>query len=201
MDKGSIEAKLASFEDLNATIKNRKKSRTKTDLLKTMCVMIVAILLAIVINRGVICWIILLSLSFGFCVWNFKLYKYFKKSSITVGTVKTIRHEYSVAHKKGTSGWGGSGPLYTTLRQEHDVVLVIKSFNDNEKSREIICLPQYEKVFRVGDIVLVHPELDYPANITNADTCICMKCGTIQSTKNGCCYNCKSTLIHSKSML
>ena len=115
-----------------------------------------------------------------------------------VGKVETINHEYRLEGSKNT---GGFARVHSHIREKHRLLITLCDTEGEGTQKDILCSPQYETIFKPNDIVLSHPLLKYPANLSNKSKCICMNCGTTQSSEKEYCFHCNLILFNYRLMI
>lgn len=198
MEHEKIIRKLDSCESLRATILKNKRKKIARKILIAALIYTLFIILLLIFKFKLLGWVLMLILATILSVLLCKPYQFFY-NDIMVGIIESIRHDYSLQTKKGTKGFSQSH-IYTSIKEHHDIVMTLLPLNGKQRKQEIICPPQYERIFRVGDTVLYHPHLHYPANLSNVTKCVCMNCGTMQSANNIECFNCKVGLLNFEAM-
>lgn len=157
------------------------------------CVFFIAILFAIVLKFQWIGWIVAIVsavLLSAFAACHYKL----SKPSFLVGKIQNIEHDYRVVPTKGTAGFKW---VRGNMKNIHTLNIgVLTCENENEKVYSITCPSQYKRLLGIGDTILHHPYLKYPATLSHKTKCICMNCGTMQSTDKIVCFECQTTLFH-----
>ena len=188
--------KIQNDETISSIICNAQKNKLKKLILFIVGVFCVVVLSGIIFKFELIGWIIAILIATVISA-SFVCYYKFSKKSFVVGKIQRIDHDNYLGTKKGTGGFGLNAGVYTTIKNRHTLDIKI-SANENsaEKVYSIVCPPQYEKVLKLGDTILYHPYLSYPATLSNKSKCICMKCGTMQSTDNKICFECQTTLFN-----
>ena len=163
--------------------------------LGSAALLLVAVLVCAALDWTAVLWVVAISVTLLFCIPVFKLYEIFG-SSPAVRKIEFIRHEYSTRFEKGTGGMP-QVHTYTTIRQEHDLIFTLADTDgENGKRTEIVLPSKYENFFNVGDILLCHPLLPYPANLSHPTSCLCMVCGTSQSAEERLCHHCGALLFN-----
>ena len=200
MERNEIIRRFNASEQLHALIRKKRRTQAKKALSGLIGLLAAAIVLSAAFRFSPLRWIVMCALAIFLSVPIFKTHTLFIKHVPTVGTITQIKHDYQTGVKKGTEGWGDAN-IYTSIRQYHNVVLVLKSPIETEPDTEVLCPMQHESIFRVGDVVLYHPDLDCPANLSNPMTCLCAHCGTAQSANNIHCYNCHTFLCNYTTMV
>ena len=112
-----------------------------------------------------------------------------KKPKIFIGKITRIETERKIVAQKGT---GAFGRLPMRTAEVYELVIAIE--NEKKETRVIFCPAQHEAVLKVGDTLLTHTALPYPAHLSNPTKCICMHCGTMQSAENERCITCGADL-------
>ena len=199
MDRSEVIRRFNACEEVVALIRAARARRLKKALIGTACMLAAAIAICIIFTLSPLKCGILCAAAIALSAVAFKAHKLFSESIPVVGTVAEIRHDYQTGVQKGTEGWGDAN-IYTSIRRYHNTVLVLKSPIEAEPDSLVACPPQCERMFTVGDIVLYHPELPYPCNLSSRMTCICARCGTAQSADNFHCYNCHLPLFNYTTM-
>ena len=168
----------------------KRLKRISVIIITTFCL---AILLSLFSHFELFGWIISLliaALISASLILNYKL----SKQACVIGKIERIDHDYKLEDQKGT---GGFGRLHSHIREKHNIVITIKSSNTtSQKIHSVVCPPQYEKILKLGDTILCHPYLNYPATLSNKSKCICVKCGTMQSSAKTVCYECGTSLFN-----
>ena len=185
--------KIQNDETISSVIYKAQKNKLKKLILTIVGMFGVVVLFGIMLKFKPIGWIIatLFAVSVsGFMVWHYK----FSKHSFVIGKIQRIDHDNYLGVKKGT---GGFGRIHSPIKEQHTSdIKILANENSVEKVYSIVCPSQYERVLKLGDTVLYHPYLSYPATLSNKSKCICMKCGTMQSVDNKVCFECKTTLFN-----
>jgi len=112
-----------------------------------------------------------------------------------LGRITRAEHDYYI----GTTGVKGSGFSHSNLREQHKFAVTVefpRKLESKAKKLRFYFSPKYEKVYRVGDVVLYCPGLSYLANVNNKYNCACMCCGSMQSAEHSICCNCSRELIN-----
>ena len=108
---------------------------------------------------------------------------------VTASTNRDLREMAASGAPEGTILFARTH-LY--LNEERELIIAITA--ENGETQVIFCPPQYEKVLQIGDTVLCHSALPYPAHMSNPTKCICMHCGTMQASENTSCIHCGATV-------
>ncbi len=134
-------------------------------------------------------WLVTLLLAVALIVVPFVLLHHTRKTKIFCGRVERIEEDRKIVPQKGTGAFGGRN-LHTAEVRE----LLIAVTDENGETQVIFCPAQYEKAVKIGDVLLIHSALPYPAHLSNASQCICMHCGTMQASENTACITCKADI-------
>ena len=188
--------KIQNDGTISLIIHTIQKNKLKKLMLTTVGMFCIVVLSGIVFKFKPIVWII--AILFAVAVSGFMLLYYkFSKKSFVIGKIQRIDHDNYLGTTKGTGGFGLGAGVYTTIKKQHMLdIKILTDENSIEKVYSISCPPQYERVLKLGDTILYHPYLSYPATLSNKSKCICMKCGTMQSTDNKVCFECQTTLFN-----
>ena len=198
MDRGTLVDKFNTFTELSALIKRNRVKRVKKALLKSVCIVAVAVILSAALSFSWIGWSIALIAAVAVSLLFFGSQGLFRRGPL-VGTIDKVQHEYYTGQEKGTWGFP-SVHTYTSIRQEHTILLTLRSSGE-QSGVMVVCPSRYEKVLSVGDTVLYHPDLPFPATLSNITTCICMNCGTMQDSNASVCHTCGAELCNRKTIL
>lgn len=183
---------------VSSAIKDVYNKKRKNAYVTILCIFILSVCVGLIFKFKLMGWIIsmLLSVMFSGCIVLY--FKYSKKEFI-MGNIQSIEHDYRLETSKGTRGFGLSN-VYTTIRRQHQLVIqVVSNEGTTKKISTIVCPPQYERLLRLGDTLLYHPYLNYPATLSNKSKCICVKCGTMQSVDKQICFECKTNLFNNNT--
>ena len=112
-----------------------------------------------------------------------------KKPQIFCGKVEKMEEDRKVVPQKGTAAFGRFHMHTAEVYQ-----LVIAITDESHGMQVLYCPSQYEKIIAIGDTLLYHSALPYPAHLSNPTKCICMHCGTMQSSSNQACITCGADL-------
>lgn len=199
MDRNTIIQKFNSCEQLAARMRPTRRRQAKRAILKSVCLMALAVLLAAAFRFSPLRWVALCACALALSLLLFKPHRCFMRIDPTVGIILEIRHDDHTGVQKGTEGWDSH--VYTSIRQQHSTVLVLAGADEAHPTLTVPCPPQHERIFRVGDVVLCHPALPYPSNLSNRMQCLCAHCATEQSADNITCYNCHAYLCNHTTMV
>ena len=188
--KDSAKRFFASAECVALNRKRRTK-RIRHQLLKAAFLWALAVILSLAARFTLFGWLITCASAVLLSVTAFRLYALFSGGELLVGRVVAVRHDYRIAHERGTGGWG---TWYTTMREKHTVIVSVQVLDTEEKYRDIVCAPRYERVYAVGNILLFHPDFGYPAVLAQDDRCVCFHCGAICSADASVCDCCGAPL-------
>lgn len=129
-------------------------------------------------------------LAFALIAVSFVFFRRHKsKAKVFWGKIVRMEEDRKIVPRKGTILFARTH-LY--LNEERELIIAITA--ENGETQVIFCPPQYEKVLQIGDTVLCHSALPYPAHMSNPTKCICMHCGTMQASKNTSCIHCGATV-------
>ena len=198
MDRGTLVDKFNTFTGLSALIKRNRAKRVKKALPNSVGIVAVAVILSAALSFSWIGWSIALIAALAVSLLLFCSQGLFRREPL-VGTVDTVQHEYYTGQEKGTWGFPRVH-TYTSVRQEHNILFALR-FSGEQTRVMVVCPSRYEKVLSVGDTVLYHPDLPFPATLSNITTCICMNCGTMQDSNASVCHTCGAELCNLKTML
>ena len=189
---------LESNNELSELIHKNRFRKIKSTILKSIFLLVVAIIIPLVFEFKTFGFVISISLAIVTSIICFKPYKFVNDGTL-VGIIESINHDYRLDTKKGTKGFSQSH-VYTSIKQTHDILITFSRKEEEKEKYKIACSAQYEKIFKPGDKIVYNPYLPYPANLTNITKCVCMNCGTMQNSDNTNCYNCKNILLNKKTM-
>jgi len=188
--------RIQNDETISSIIRNSKLKKLKKLIYFIVGICSGLILAGLILKFKTAAWIIATLFAILISVIAVCFYKFSKKSFV-IGRIQRIDHDNSLGITKGTGGFGLNAGVYTTIKSKHALdIKVVTNDDSTEEVYSIVCPPQYERVLKLGDIILYHPYLNYPATLSNKSKCICMKCGTMQSTENSVCFECKTTLFN-----
>lgn len=190
--RDDISIKLSTDRRLAKSIKENKLKKIKKMFFSIVGIFGITILLGIFYQFGLTSWIISIvvaTLLFALMILNVQ----FSKKAFIIGKIQRIDHDYRLEGKKGT---GGFGRAHSNIREKHNLVITVSNNECPEKLHTIVCPPQYEKILRSGDTVFYHPHLNYPATLSNKSKCICVNCGTMQSSQKEACFQCQAILFN-----
>ena len=106
-----------------------------------------------------------------------------------LGHIERIEEHREIVPQRGTGIFGGNHVRTAEVYQ-----LLVAVTDEKGETRVMFYPPQYEKLLKVGDTLLLHTALPYPAHLSNLTSCICMHCGTMQDANSRTCINCGATL-------
>ena len=186
-----------SNESMAKLIKKEKHKQIFTKTLYTFSLFACDIFVSSILELNWIGWIISLCLTFMLSYFLFNLCNLFHMD-LFVGKIESINHEYRLEGNKGT---GGFSRVHSSIREKHRLLITLCDTEGKGTKKDILCPPQYEPFFQPNDILLSHPLLKYPANLSNKSKCICMNCGTIQSSEKEYCFHCNLVLFNYRLMI
>ena len=134
-------------------------------------------------------WIITLLSSIALIVIPVIFLRYKRKIKIFYGKIERIEEDRKIVPQKGT---GAFGSLNSKTAEVYELLIAIT--DENQATQVIFCPSQYEKLLKVGDVLLCHSALPYPAHLSNPTNCICMHCGTMQASENLTCITCGANI-------
>ena len=114
-----------------------------------------------------------------------------KEAKIFVGKIERMEENREIVPRKGSGAIFGTSHKYA-LDEVYKLLIAIT--NENQETEVIFCSPQYEKILKIGDTLLTHSALPYPAHLSNPTKCICMHCGTMQASENLTCITCGANI-------
>ena len=199
-DLEKIDKIVSVFSSNECIAKLIKKEKHKQIFTKTLCTVSLFacdIFVSTILELNWIGWIISLCLTFLFSCFLFNLYNLFHMD-LFVGKIESINHDYRLEVSKGT---GGFARVHSPIREKHHLVITLCNTEGGGTKKDILCHPQYETIFKPNDIVLSHPLLKHPANLSNKSKCICMNCGTTQSSEKEYCFHCNLILFNYRLMI
>ena len=171
--------------------KEKRKKTHKAFLLYGFVVLFAAIFLCWRADFPVWAWI-LTGFSFVIAV---ALLLFFvcrlQKPKIFWGKIERMEENREIVPRKGSGAIFGTSHKYA-LDEVYKLLIAIT--NENQETEVIFCSPQYEKILKIGDTLLTHSALPYPAHLSNPTKCICMHCGTMQASENQLCISCQADL-------
>ena len=112
-----------------------------------------------------------------------------KEAKIFVGKIERMEENRKIVPQKGTGAFGR-----TMLKTAEVYELLVAITNEKQETEVIFCPSQYEKILKIGDTLLTHSALPYPAHLSNPTKCICMHCGTMQASENLTCITCGANI-------
>ena len=197
MDTENIIEKFNSFETLASIIKKNRARKAKKKIFLSVLILLFTVSLAVALQAGPLGLLFAVLLSCLLSVLFLRVPEVFKKEGAQVGRIFAIRHEYENRTVKGT---GGLPRVHSSIRFTYDLVITLEDAAGVPLKREIVCSSQYEGAFSVGDLVLSHPDLAFPANLSHRTKCVCMQCGRMQDASRDSCLTCRAPLCNSTTI-
>ncbi len=153
-------------------------------------VYLVALLLCLATQAEPPVWIFALAFVTAAAVVSVCVFvRWAKKPKIFIGQITRIETERKIVAPKGT---GAFGRLPMRTAEVYELVIAIE--DGKKETRVIFCPAQHEMVLKEKDTLLCHSALPYPAHLSNPTKCICMHCGTMQSSEKTACITCGADL-------
>ena len=171
---------------INASYAQKRKKL----LLYAIAVLAFALLLCLLASFGTVECVITFALAAVAVIIPVLLLRYKRgRETVILGTVERIEENREIVPQKGSGVFGGNH-----VRTAEIYRLLVAITDEKGLTQVIFCPPQYEKLIKVGDTLLWHSALPYPAHLSNLTSCICMHCGTMQDANSRTCINCGATL-------
>ena len=178
-------------------IKHRRKNTLKGFCIYALFAFAFAILLCLSANSYAFGWIVsLLCAAMAVSVPAFYLLRKGKEAKIFVGKIERREEDRKIIPQKGTGAFGRS---MLKTAEVYELIIAIK--DDNQVTQVIFCPSRYEKIMDIGDTILCHSALPYPAHLSNPTKCICMHCGTMQASENSSCITCGASVYSSRFLV
>ena len=182
----AILEKIKYDQHIIRAIKEKQKQKRKKLWVYAAAVMVFILLLGLVAQFSLRTWIIALAVALAAAFIPFCFVcRDGRKEKVFMGKIEKIEAYRRTVPQKGT---GAFGLFHNRVVEVYELVIAIT--DDRGETRVIFCPPQHEIVLKVGDILLTHSKLPYPAHMSNPTKCICMHCGTMQSAENESCITC-----------
>ena len=180
--------KMKTDTRVTQAIKAKKKQAQKKLFMYAAGVFVFALLLCVLAEFNILAWIITwIIAATAIVVPFFVLMKKAALQEIFWGKIARMEEDREIVPRKGSGAAFGTSHKYA-LAEVYKLLVAIT--DDGGATKVIFCPPQYEKVFEIGDTLLYHSALPYPAHLSNPTKCICMHCGTMQSSENSACITC-----------
>lgn len=193
MKSGEILRQFFATPEVAALVGARYRRQLLSRLFGAAAILAVAIILSFSLSLSPGGFVACLTVALLVAILSLRLFELVHRPRAAVGVVDTIRHEYYQKHAKGTGGWER---WYTAQIHTEDMVITLRGEDGALLSREIVLPARYARAIRLGDTLLAHPALPYPANLTSDTVCLCMQCGTMQGTNRTHCLSCGLLLCH-----
>ena len=197
MDAANIIEKFNSFETLASIIKKNRAKKAKKKIFMSALLLFVMLAVAVTLQAGPLGLLFAVLLSCLLSLLFLRVHEVFKKEGAQVGRIFAIRHEYYNGTIKGT---GGMPQMHSSIRFTHDLVITLEDAAGVLLKREVVCPSLYEGAFSVGDTLLYHPDLAFPANLSHLTKCVCMQCGRMQDASRDSCLTCRAPLCNSTTI-
>lgn len=182
--------KIKADEYILQAVKKRKRKAQKTLCIYTAIAFALAVLVCILAEATLFGWVIALLCATAVSAVIWLLYARGKREErVFVGKIERLEEDRKIVPQKGTAFFGR---LPSKLVEVHELVILIT--DERQASQVIFCPRQYEKILEIGDTLLCHSALPYPALLSNPTKCICMHCGTMQSSEHSSCITCGATM-------
>ena len=180
--------KIKNDQHIIRVLKEKQRQTRKKLWLYAAAVIVFTLLLGLVAQFSLRTWIIALAVALiaAFIPFCF-VHRAGKNEKIFVGKIVRMGEDRKIVPRKGSGAVFGTSHKYA-LAEVYELVVAVE--NEKGETQVIFCPPQHEIILKVGDTLLLHPDLPYPAHISNPTKCICMHCGTMQSAENESCITC-----------
>ena len=185
-------------KELLSIIETKRRKKAGKAVLYALPVCVVAIATAAA-NLGFVGGALAFALSLLACGAVLLLAYHTANRPFIVGKVVAVDVESSWAPARGT---GIFGQFNNRMSEKHDLVVLIGESEDRDPSKThlFVCPASYGNALRVGDTVLYHPYLKFPANLSHPTRCICMHCGTVQPASGTTCITCDLNLYNASTV-
>lgn len=168
----------------------KQRARYKTFFLLFFTVWAFCVLLCLLADFDGVAWAATLACALlitGASFWLICMRR--STAAIFVGRVTRTEESRKTVPARGS---GAFGRLPSYQHETYDLLVAVT--DEAGHTQVIVCAPEYEKLISLGDTLLLHPDLPYPANLSNPTACICMHCGTAQSVDRDRCGGCGANL-------
>jgi len=183
---GKIIEKMKRDSRIATATKEKHKKGQREYFIYAAAVFVLPLLYALLAKLSLTGWIICAAIGIlAATVPYLVLRRLRKKPKIFIGKIERMEEKRETVPKPGT---GVFGRLPMGLAEVYDLVVGVT--DEKGTMQAIFVSPQYETVLKIGDTLLIHPDLPYPAHLSNPTKCICMHCGTMQSAENPTCITC-----------
>ena len=108
-----------------------------------------------------------------------------KRPKVLVGKITRMEEDRKIVPQRGSEMFGR---FHARTEEVHRLLIALT--DERGRTEVIFCPAQHEKILKVGDTLLCHAALPYPAHLSNPTKCICMHCGTMQASENRTCITC-----------
>ena len=114
-----------------------------------------------------------------------------RKPKVHVGRITRIEETHKLTPEEGDEALRRWQPR----RAEVETHEILVAFAGEEGETEVLFLPPfYEKLLAIGDVLLFHSALPYPALLSCPTAALCMHCGSVQAAENEVCSTCGAPL-------
>ena len=185
---GKIIEKMKRDSRIATATKEKHKKGQREYFIYAAAVFVLPLLYALLAKLSLTGWIICAAIGIlAAAVPYLVLRRVRKKPKIFIGKIVRMEEDREIVPRKGSGAVFGTSHKYS-LAEVYELVVAVE--NESGETQVIFCPPQYETVLKIGDTLLIHPDLPYPAHLSNPTKCICMHCGTTQSAENPTCITC-----------
>lgn len=188
----AIWEKMKTDAHIAEAIRSKHKQAQKKVFIYAAGVFVFALLLCILAKfettQWIITWIIAVA---AIVIPFFVLQRKSQNQKIFFGKIARMEEDREIVPRKGSGAVFGTSHKYA-LAEVYKLLIAIT--DESGATQVIFCPPQYEKLFKIGDTLLCHSALPYPAHLSDTTTCICMHCGTMQSAENSTCITCEADI-------
>ena len=183
-----IKEKMKKDEHIAKAIRQKRKRAYKRFFLFSAGIVVVAVTLGLLAQFRLLGWLItLLCTALVIALLLYVLVMRSGRGRVFCGKIAKMETEREIVPRKGSGAVFGTSHKYA-LDEVYELYIAVQ--NEEGATEVIICPPQYEKLLEIGDTLLCHSLLPYPAHLSNPTKCICMHCGTMQSAENKTCITC-----------
>ena len=184
-----IARKMQSDMRIFQTINKNTKKTYVFFIVSAIVVLYIAFMLCFLGELEIWSWIIVFGVVTMALIAFFFMLKNAQRPKCFCGEIVKIAEEWKRVPVKGSGAFGRSHLKTCEVRE-----LQIAIIDERKDTHVIFCPSQYEQIFKIGDTVLSHSALPYPAHLSNLTKCLCMHCGTMQSATNETCITCEADI-------
>ena len=192
----SVAQKMKNDPYIAKALAEKRRKTHKTLLLVLAVVWTFCVLLCLLAQFDGVAWAATLACALLVSVLLYFLFC--RGKAAPVPFLGTVTRTEAVGKSVPAKGSGAFGRLPSYQHETYDLLVAVT--DESGKTRVIVCAPEYEKLIARGDTLLLHPDLPYPAHLSNPTTCICMHCGTTQSTDRDRCSACGANLYNVRTV-